>query len=172
MGSNTTAVAVDMDRVKAAWGSNDASLRARVLSARYSKYLATIDDPSAGALDEILAGAIDGDHRPSQYGYAVVALMHTLGTRLEREVRSMKAIYGMDDVDSPDLEYPDETWPVPIPNTPEYPLLTIVPRDRLAALAAKIPAAHDGEGAEFIEALTGWVAKTIELGVDLVIFDY
>ncbi|MDC3962741.1 DUF7691 family protein [Polyangium jinanense] len=171
MGSNTTAVAVDIDRVKAAWGSNDASLRARVLSARYSKYLATIDDPSTGALDEILAGAL-GDCRPSQYGYAVVALMHTLGTLLQHEVRSMEAIFGIDDVDSPDLNYPDETWPVPIPNTPEYPLVTIIPRDRLAALAAKIPAAHDGKGGEFIEALTGWVAKTIELGVDLVIFDY
>ncbi|MDI3288713.1 hypothetical protein [Polyangium sp. 15x6] len=171
MGSNTTAVAVDIDRVKAAWGSNDESLRARVLSARYSKYLATIDDPSAGALDEILAGAI-GDRDPSKYGYAVVALMHTLGTRLQREVRSMEAIFGIDDVDSPDLNYPDQTWPVPIPNTPEYPLVTIVPRGRLAALAAKIPAAHEGDGAEFIEVLTGWVAKTIELGVDLVIFDY
>ncbi|MDI1435376.1 DUF7691 family protein [Polyangium sorediatum] len=171
MGSNTTAVAVDIDRVKAAWGSNDAGLRARVLSARYSQYLATIDDPSAGALDEVLAGAI-GDHEPSQYAYAVVALMHTLGTRLPGEVRSMKAIFGIDDVDSPDLNYPDQTWPLPIPNTPEYPLLTIIPRDRLAALAAKIPPAHDREGGEFIEVLKGWVAKTIELGVDLVIFDY
>ncbi|MDC0745464.1 DUF7691 family protein [Polyangium mundeleinium] len=171
MGSNTTAVAVDIDRVKAAWGSNDASLRARVLAAQYSKYLATIDDPSAGALDEVLAGAL-GDRPPSRYGYAVVALMHTLGTRLPGEVRSMKTIYGIDDVDSPDLNYPDETWFVPIPNTPEYPLLTLIPRDRLAALAAKIPDAYDGEGADFIEALTGWVAKTRELGVDLVLFDY
>ncbi|MDI1442543.1 hypothetical protein [Polyangium sp. 6x1] len=171
MGSNTTAVAVDIHRVKAAWGSNDASLRARVLSARYSKYLATIDDPGAGALDEVLAGAI-GDRCPSRYGYAVVALMHTLGTVLPGEVRSMQAIFGMDEVDSPDLNYPDQTWPVPIPNTPEYPLVTIVYRERLAALAAKIAAAHGDEGSEFIEALTGWVAKTIELGVDLVIFDY
>ena len=178
MGYNYQLVALSRERFEAIYCSRDEELLARMAAAPEDSYVAHLLKHETTALQCLLVGgdpALYGA-RPHQLAYAFEACCFELGTSLgsidSRDVERLEALPGV-----PAL-FPNvsEHWPVPIPDTEEWPFVGVLSASdahaRHAALAAaRVPSSDPDEMiAMSLEHARAVFADAAQAGTDIIVF--
>jgi hypothetical protein len=177
MSATLRAFAIDIDRLRAVFGSKDAALVAAVKAkqaaafARNRKWFGSeIEDGALTlevALDEIVAGKITGDRSSGfQYGNATELLCVQLGEELESE-----CLGSLTDLE---LETGLQTSgsPLPTPAPEDFPEIGFLTSTQVHAELAQLKADHgeDDDLAEVQGELISHLERATELGTGLVTF--
>ena len=182
MSYNLQVYAVDIDRLRAAFGSSDATLvsaikadQADEIKDNWNWFRDEIDGGAPtldAAVEHIVAGTlpVDGPHG-FQYGYAVEVLCRQLGEELElRGDLGFLAELGLE------TALLTSGPPLPVPPAADFPEVGFLTARQVTVELARFKATgvggEDDEFAEAREELVGHLERAAELGVGVVAFTY
>jgi hypothetical protein len=189
MGNSFMGQVVPLDNVRSLYGSHNEEVFARLTASRedYVGYLMgrgsdlTDRETMARALRSILDGEPCTELRPFTYGYAVVAYCYEYGekafsidTRDYMRAGETLSKFGLElGLDFWSLL--TDKWPLPIPATPEYPLVGCIDQARCARYAqqlAVICKELELEEDDFFVPLRKGFEKAVASGRDVIVFNY
>lgn len=182
MGYSAQAYAVDIDRIRSAFGSRDETLL-RAIEQAFADDLRRSDEWFSGeisrgaptlreALAQILRGKITGrEGTEFQYGYAVELLCKHLGHSLDTDD-------GFEFVD--DLELPTSLTtsgpPLPIPTLTDFPVIGFLTANQVGEEYARLKdqdLSHDDEDiAAAREEFRSYLQQANDLGLGIAMFSY
>jgi hypothetical protein len=179
MGYGYQLVAISKDRIEALWCSRDDALfeRMRAPTNEYAQSLMRIGTRDEEALRDALRYVLIGGgqaSKPHEIGYAVEACCFELGESVgEIDTRDVERVESL--LDGVEL-FPgvSERWPIPIPDTPEYPLVGMLPVAQLAAVARSLSAitgvdVGSDEGLA-LDAARGVFEDAAKMAIDVIVF--
>lgn len=171
MGYSYQLVAISKEQLLRLWGSRDEALLARVLGSdrRYVNYLLE-GERRRGAVEELFLGGTDAE--PVDLQYALEAVCFALGTSLgsldTRDVDRVEKLAGT-------TLFPTvgEHWPLPIPDSTEWPFVGFATHGELNALK-ELLARVEPPGPEMerfaLEAAVDLFNDAAATGTDAIIF--
>ncbi|MFT3837085.1 MAG: hypothetical protein QM723_08825 [Myxococcaceae bacterium] len=171
MGYSYQLVAMPKEQLLRLWGSRDEALLARVLGSdrRYVSYLLE-GERRKGAVAELFLGGTDAE--PVDLQYALEAVCFALGTSLgSLDTRDVDRIEKL----TRTTLFPNvgERWPLPIPDSTEWPFVGIATSGELKALKERLaqvePPAPEMERFA-LEAAVDLFTEAAATGTDAIIF--
>ncbi|HEX3758189.1 MAG TPA: hypothetical protein VHW23_05765 [Kofleriaceae bacterium] len=180
-------VALPLSDLVAVYSSRDDALLARLLTTqdRYVAYLLEAPERHDALVDLLVGGCMRSCSRPHHSGYAVEAICFELGGRLgsltSRDVDRVEQ--QLDWSGAPFELFPDvgASWPLPIRDTPDLPLVGVLSTAQSAERGAALAAARyvdddtidDGERflrTEALESAQRMFASAVRAGTEAIVF--
>jgi hypothetical protein len=187
MGYSFMGQVISLDDLRQLYGSRDEAVYARLTAPR-ADYVGFLmgkkgdgqeAEVMASALRSILQGEDCTALPPHTYGYAVVAWCHEFGekafsidTRHVADTRSLLSAYGLR-LDLDLWSALDARWPIPIPETPRYPLVGWFDRATCEKHAQDLAAIYAELGQhDYFTPLRDGFARAVATGRDVIVFNY
>jgi hypothetical protein len=147
VGTNHQLWVVDLEEIRGVWASRDEALLARLDAPRdsYTAHLLGVGQrmhqARRGALIEILVGGACDLDAAHHYHYAFEAICAELRDPEGSSETSTRVVYRLEAhvaLVSSRIVPQDVTWPVPLPESPEYPFVGWVDRTQVASIADEL----------------------------------